>query len=168
MKDEKVLKEYIREVLLTKEGLGDDVSGVIGGIGKAITGLGGSGKKPKTGVDAWFAKFMQRQLDKGGEAVSKWLSTKLDTVLPEKIKQGISSSSGAKYGDLANVVDGWIDEVESISGKTISDQKKKSLADDAAGVYEKALKKGLDNQAAIKQVKRALDLKYASSLSKKG
>lgn len=174
-KEQRLLREYIRETL------NEDIKGSLFDIGKSAKGLGSTiagvfgGDKPKSAPERWFSSFLKGQLDKTGEKISGYFSSKLDALLPDEVKKAIYSKKSQKPGDkssgaydeLAKVVDAFIKGAEKSSGKEIPEDNKNELLNYAAEVYAKAMKSKPDEKAALEKVKNALVLKYSPKLSTK-
>ena len=167
MKDEELLREYIREAINLKSAkdFGSGLAGMLGDIS-----IFGSGKKDGY-FQKLFAGFMERQLDAAGENISKYLSSKLDKILPDDVKTAIYKSSskdkkedGGAYDSLAKLIQSWIESYEEISGEDFSSSEKKQIAEYAGDVYAASLKKNKDSKKALAVTKNALDMKYAPKL----
>lgn len=161
--EHRLLRRYIKESLVSELGLGDIAKGV-----GDVLGIGSSGK---SSIDKWFSGFMSRQLDAVGKQADEWIGKKLDQVLPDNVLLNINKyaqKSGEKSSStvLAKVVAGWLDGVEEMMEKEFSEDQKKQIYQFAVDEYAAALKKDPDAKKALALVKRKLDMKYGSLLSK--
>jgi hypothetical protein len=161
--EHRLLRRYIKESLMSELGLGD--------IAKGIGGVLGIGPSGKSSIDKWFSGFMSRQLDAVGKQADDWIGQKLDQVLPDSVLSNIDKyarKSGEKSSStvLAKVVSGWIDDVEEMTEKEFSEDQKKQIYQFAVNEYAASLKKDPDAKNALALVKRKLDTKYGSLLSK--
>jgi hypothetical protein len=161
--EHRLLRRYIKESLVSELGLGDIAKGVGG-----VLGIGPSGK---SSIDKWFSGFMSRQLDAVGKQADEWIGQKLDRILPDSVLSNIdkyAKNSGEKSSStvLAKVIAGWIDDVEEMTEKEFSEDQKKQIYQFAANEYAAVLKRDPDAKKALALVKRKLDMKYGSLLSK--
>ena len=159
--DNRLLRKYIRESLISELGLSDLGDVLHGSIGLS---------KGQGGIQKWFANFLKRQLDKTGEKIDGYLGQKLDDVLPDEVKQRLSkhekTSRTSSSESLAKVVSTWISETEELLNKEFSSVEEKQITDFAASEYAEALKKNSDVSHALFLVKKKLDIRYGASLSK--
>lgn len=161
--DNRLLRKYIRESLTLELGL-NDVSSVLLGNTQLSKGRGG--------IQKWFANFLSRQLDKAGEKIDIYLGQKLDSMMPDEVKQKLAKyekTSGIRNTsseNLAKVVSAWMSETEDLLKKDFSSAEEKQIADFAAREYAEALKNNSDVPRALLLVKKKLDMKYGTSLSK--
>lgn len=156
--EQRLLRRYIRESLVSELDLSDVTKGV-----KGILGFGsGTGT-----IDKWFSNFMSRQLDSVGKSADKFIGQKLDQLLPSDVLKNIekySKKSGESSSTvLAKLVSGWIDEADELFEVEFSNDEKKQIYQFATDEYANALKK--DNSSvknALDLVKRKLDAKYGT------
>ena len=176
MRDEDLLRRYVREslketrLLDEKGALGGSLSSIAGGFLTPFTG----GEK-KSGPQKWFEDFIGDKMSVLGKKLDMWLGKKLESMLPDEFLQAIEKSgknrkeaSEEASTGLARVVSTWIEDIEDVIGDSIPREKKREISEFAADEFSKYLKKYPEDPArALQQVKRALDMKYASSVRKK-
>ena len=164
--DNRLLRKYIRESLLVEKSFLDDITSSIGGGIKGALGFG----KGKSGPQKWFADFLGRQLDSAGQKFDQALGQKLDQILPDELKSKIAAyekqSGESSSTSLAKVVSAWIDEVEDMNDKQFTSTEETQISDYAASEYAAILRKDPDVKKALILVKRKLDMKYGTLLSK--
>lgn len=166
-KDHRLLRKYIKESLLTEKSFLDDISS---SVSSGIKGALGFDSKGKKGPQKWFADFLNRQLDSAGEKIDKALGQKLDQLLPDDLKTKVAQyekqTGESSSTSLAKVVSSWIEDFEEMSDKEFTSAEEKQISDYAASEYAAILRKDPDVKKALILIKRKLDMKYGSLLSK--
>jgi len=160
--DHRLLRKYIKESLSLHEvGLSD-----LKGMARGALGFGDS----KSGPQKWFASFMGRQLDKAEKKIDSWLGEKLDAILPDDVKAKIKDyekeSGESASTTLTKVIEEWMSDIEDMADKEFDPAQKKQIYEFASKEYAAILKKDSDVKKALLLIKRKLDMKYGSLLSK--
>jgi|GEM_PF-3151251 len=162
LKEQRLLRKYIKESLVTELGFTDVALDVGRNFGTHASDWGPS---------SWFANFMSRQMDKLGDSADEWIGTKLDAVLPGALKNRVEQYSQELTGEssstvLSKVVAGWIEEVEDLIRERFPSSEKRQIYRFAADEYAQILRRNPDVKKAIEQVKRKLDIKYGARISR--
>jgi len=162
LKEQRLLRKYIKESLVTELGFSDVALDLGRNFGTYASDWG-----PRS----WFADFMSRQMDKLGDSADEWIGAKLDAVLPDALKSRVEQYSQELTGEssstvLSKVVAGWIEEVEDLIRERFPSSEKREIYRFAADEYAQVLRRNPDVKKAIEQVKRRLDIKYGSRISR--
>ena len=148
MSDDKILRKYIRESLLTEFGLSDISS---------IFGFGGS---KGSGPQKWFSDFMSRQLDKASDDINDFLVAKISG---NQVTSGSDDVKDDATEALADFLAVWFEDTEKASGKRFSKSEKEKVSSFAAEEFSNLMRKTKNLKRALIEVKRKLDEQYASS-----
>jgi hypothetical protein len=130
MSDEKLIEAYVREALIELKM-----------------------------ADNAFTKFIADRLEKFKKSLSIKLASQFDKLLPEKIRQGMSSHATS---DVSNFVAEWISDVEEHIDKRLEREKKKEIVDFSTVTFAKYMRKFEDEKEARLALKQALESKYGS------
>lgn len=160
---ERLLRNYIRESLLSERSISDIGSGL-----KSALGFGDG----KSGPQKWFADFMSRQLDAAGEKLGDYFVDKFENMLPDDVKAKLYAYEKEKketYSEsLVKVITAWIEEWENFIGLKLKSAEKEDIFNFAFDEYSKLLVKDPDVKKAIIVVKNKVDEKFGKSTLSKG
>lgn len=159
-KNQRILREYIRETLSESRPKFINEEGVIGSAADWLKSVGSSISSKNSGPRKWFADFLDRKLDSAHDDLVRYLNKNFSgNTVDNKNNEGVKDA-------VSKAVALFVQDYESKNEQGLSNEQQKDLADFSLKFVNNGLRKGQPVDFILKNLQKELNNKF-SNLSKK-